>query len=234
LEEATLKLANGQTITGPALAEWVGAAARMAELVKPLVRRIPQHIIEAAALVDLFDMDVTEDVAIAKVPKFVAKLAEISNGGGWACKLSEIGFIVTRTRRSVEERYLLDEKLFMSREARELHTHFGKLMTDYASPLVFSRKGTDITVSTPSELYNAVMEIGRKGTTISRFKGLGEMNPNQLWETTLDPASRTLLKVEVKHAEDAEEVFTTLMGDVVEPRRDFIINNALKVANLDV
>jgi DNA gyrase subunit B len=180
-------------------------------------------------------MDVTEDVAIAKVPKFVAKIAELSrDSGGWACKLSEIGFIVTRTRRGVEERYLLDEKLFMSREARELHTHVDKLMADYAAPLTFSRKGIDMTVATPSELYNAVIEIGRKGTTINRFKGLGEMNPNQLWETTLDPSNRTLLRVEVKHAEDAEEVFTTLMGDIVEPRRDFIVNNALKVANLDV
>lgn len=235
LEDSTLKLANGKTISGPILADWINQAALTAELVKPLARRIPKHIIEAAVLVDLFDMDVTEDVAIAKVPKFIAKLnALCKNGAGWACKLAEIGFIVTRTRRGVEERYLLDEKLFMSREARELHAHSAKLMSEYDSALTFSRKGVDITVSTPSELYEAVIEIGRKGTAINRFKGLGEMNPEQLWDTTLDPEKRTLLRVEVKHAEDAEEVFTTLMGDVVEPRRDFIINNALKVANLDV
>jgi DNA gyrase subunit B len=235
LEEATLKLVGGKVISGAELAGWIRQAAETAELVKPLARRIPQHIIEAAVLVDLFDMDVTEDVAIAKVPRFVAKLADLSkDSGGWACKLAEIGFIITRTRRGVEERYLLDEKLFMSREARELHAGAARLIKDYASPLTFSRKGADISVTTPSSLYDAVMEIGRKGLTINRFKGLGEMNPVQLWETTLDPATRTLLKVEVKHAEDAEEVFTTLMGDVVEPRRDFIVNNALKVANLDV
>ena len=235
LEESKLTLASGKTVSGQALADWVKQAALTAELVRPLARRIPQNIIEAAVLVDLFDMDVTEDVAIAKVPKFVAKLGELSrDGGGWGCKLAEIGFIVTRTRRGVEERYLLDEKLFMSREARELHTHAAKLMADYSGTLTLSRKGTDIPAATPSQLYEAVMEIGRKGITVNRFKGLGEMNPNQLWETTLDPEKRTLLKVEVKHAEDAEEVFTTLMGDIVEPRRDFIINNALKVANLDV
>ncbi len=235
LEEATLRLADGKTIGGEQLGLWVRQAAQTAELVRPLARRIPQHIIEAAALVDLFDMDVTEDVAIAKVPKFVEKLNTLSrDNGGWACKLAEIGFIVTRTRRGVEERYLLDEKLFMSREARELHNHAERLTQDYALPLTLTRKGADVTVSTPSSLYDMVMEIGRKGITVNRFKGLGEMNPEQLWDTTLNPETRTLLKVEVKHAEDAEEVFTTLMGDVVEPRRDFIVNNALKVANLDV
>ncbi len=235
LEDATLKLANGKTLSGPALGEWVRGAAQVAELIKPLARRIPLPVIEAAALVDLFDMDVTEDVAIAKVPKFVTKLNALSkDGAGWVCKLAEIGFIVTRTRRGVEERYLLDEKLFMSREARELHAHAQKLIEDYASALTFTRKDVSISVTTPSALYETVMEIGRKGITTNRFKGLGEMNPEQLWDTTLNPETRTLLKVEVKHAEDAEEVFTTLMGDIVEPRRDFIVNNALKVANLDV
>jgi len=235
LDEATLKLVDGKVISGEALSERVKEAAASAELLKVLSRRIPVHIIEAAVLVDLFDMDVTEDVAIAKVPKFVEKLNQLSpDSGGWKCKLSQVGFIVTRVMRGVEERYLLDEKLFMSREARELHTRAATIIEHYAKPLTFSRKGVDVSVATPTMLYNAVMEIGKKGITINRFKGLGEMNPEQLWETTLNPETRTLLKVEVKHAEDAEEVFTTLMGDIVEPRRDFIINNALKVANLDV
>ncbi len=235
LEDATLQIDKGRTISGAALAEWIKDAAENAGFIKALSRRIPLHIVESAVLVDLFDMDITEDVAIAKVPLFVGKLNALSpDSGGWQCKLSEIGFVVTRTLRGVEERYVLDEKLFMSREARELHARAKTLIANYAKPLTLSRKGVEQTVATPSTLYNAVMDIGKKGITVSRFKGLGEMNPDQLWDTTLNPETRTLLKVEVKHAEDAEEVFTTLMGDVVEPRRDFIINNALKVANLDV
>ncbi len=235
LEEASLTLPDGKSIEGEALAAWVSETAMLAGHVKGLSRRIPAHIIEAAALVDLFDMDVTEEDAIAKVPLFIARLNGISpDKGGWQCKLNEAGFILTRTRRGVEERYVLDEKLFMSREARELHGHAKMLTISYAGELTLKRKGTEIKVSTPTALYNAIMEIGKKGITVNRFKGLGEMNPEQLWETTLNPETRTLLKVEVKHAEDAEEVFTTLMGDVVEPRRDFIVNNALKVANLDV
>ena len=89
-------------------------------------------------------------------------------------------------------------------------------------------------ITGPVSLVDRVMELGRKGIGIQRYKGLGEMNPEQLWETTLDPEARSLLQVKVNHADDAEDVFSTLMGDVVEPRREFIQENALKVANLDV
>ena len=95
-------------------------------------------------------------------------------------------------------------------------------------------KGGTYTITGPMALIDAVMELGRKGTTIQRYKGLGEMNPEQLWETTLDPGARALLQVRVSHADEAEDVFSTLMGEVVEPRREFIQANALKVANLDV
>ena len=235
LEDATLKLATGMTISGTDLADWVAETGRITAHLKTLSRRIPIHIIEAAALVDMFNLDGDEKQTLAKVAPFIQKVNELSkDAGGWQCKLSEVGFIVTRSIRGVEERYVLDEKLFMSREAREVHDSAKELIESYGKPLTFSRKGVDMSIATPSELYDAVMEIGKKGTTINRFKGLGEMNPEQLWDTTLNPEARTLLKVEVKHAEDAEEVFTTLMGDVVEPRRDFIVNNALNVSNLDV
>ncbi len=86
----------------------------------------------------------------------------------------------------------------------------------------------------PATAYDAIIAHGRRGLSVQRFKGLGEMNPDQLWQTTLDPSVRTLLQVKVGDFEDAAEVFSTLMGDVVEPRREFIVGNALKVANLDV
>ena len=104
---------------------------------------------------------------------------------------------------------------------------------------VFGRHGTlrskerEIPITGPVGLVDAVMDVGRKGVSIQRYKGLGEMNPEQLWETTLDVNARTLLQVRVNHADSADDVFSTLMGDVVEPRRDFIQENALKVANLD-
>ena len=108
--------------------------------------------------------------------------------------------------------------------------------------LLFARVGTPYSPATGKpieaqqvqDMVDRVMELGRKGIGIQRYKGLGEMNPEQLWETTLDPEARSLLQVKVNHADDAEDVFSTLMGDVVEPRREFIQENALKVANLDV
>ena len=95
-------------------------------------------------------------------------------------------------------------------------------------------KDSKETIDGPTKLSELIQQIGKKGVAVNRYKGLGEMNPDQLWETTLDPNQRTLLQVKINHSEEAAEVFSTLMGDVVEPRRDFIQENALKVANLDI
>jgi DNA gyrase subunit B len=110
----------------------------------------------------------------------------------------------------------------------------GDLQQVYAKHAVLVAKDKETVVTGPIGLIETVMEFGRRGLTFQRYKGLGEMNPEQLWETTLDPEARTLLQVKVSHVDEAEEVFSTLMGDVVEPRRDFIQQNALAVANLDI
>jgi DNA gyrase subunit B len=134
----------------------------------------------------------------------------------------------------VTERRVIDLALIKSGEAHRLDAMAAELQATYAKHGLLKVGETQITVTGPVALIDAVMELGRKGVTVSRYKGLGEMNPEQLWETTLDPNARSLLQVRVSHADEAEEVFSTLMGDLVEPRRDFIQSNALSVANLDV
>jgi DNA gyrase subunit B len=144
------------------------------------------------------------------------------------------GLVLSRTRQGVAERYLIDAALLRSSEARRLDTDGEKLREIYDRPGTFAARDKTYPISGPVSLVEAVMELGRRGIDVQRYKGLGEMNPDQLWETTLDPEIRSLLQVKISHADSAEETFSTLMGDLVEPRREFIQTNALNVANLDV
>src|SRR5205085_10005183 len=177
---------------------------------------------------------------------------------------AEGGYLLRRLWRGVTDAHLIEASFLVSAEARKLHTLAGEQAAVYARPSTLrtlkkaaaaeeakpepaegeegqgaeaaeaETKGKPVTVTRPSELLDAVLAAGRKGLSIQRYKGLGEMNAEQLWETTLDPANRSLLRVEVAQADIADEIFTRLMGDVVEPRREFIQDNALSVANLDV
>jgi DNA gyrase subunit B len=144
------------------------------------------------------------------------------------------GLVLSRTRQGVGERYLIDAALLRSSEARRLDADSGRLREVYARHGSLAARDKTFPITGPVSLVDAVMELGRRGIDVTRYKGLGEMNPEQLWETTLDPEARSLLQVKVTHADLAEETFSTLMGDLVEPRRDFIQANALNVANLDV
>ena len=139
-----------------------------------------------------------------------------------------------RILRGVPERLKIDAKVISMVEASKLDAMAGKLQQIYARQSTLVRKEVITDITGPTGLVNAVMDVGRKGMAIQRYKGLGEMNPEQLWETTLDPDARTLLQVRISHAEAQEDIFSTLMGDVVEPRREFIQTHALEVANLDV
>jgi DNA gyrase subunit B len=144
------------------------------------------------------------------------------------------GLVLARSRQGVDERRLLEAALLRSSEARRLDGERLALLRTYQRSGTLAARDKSWPVSGPVSLVEAVMDLGRRGIEVQRYKGLGEMNPDQLWETTLDPEARALLQVRVSHADLAEETFSTLMGDLVEPRRDFIQSNALTVANLDV
>ncbi|MEP6568035.1 MAG: DNA gyrase subunit B, partial [Mesorhizobium sp.] len=144
------------------------------------------------------------------------------------------GYVFERTVRSVKEFAHLDLGLINSADARQLDRYAPRLTEVYGEPPVLRRKEVSETISGPLALLNAVFATGRKGLTMQRYKGLGEMNAEQLWETTLDPNVRSLLQVKVNDATDADSLFSRLMGDEVEPRREFIQENALSVANLDI
>jgi DNA gyrase subunit B len=136
--------------------------------------------------------------------------------------------------RGVREVHLIDHALLSSADARKLaqiHDHLAEI---YHAPAVLRRKETETPIYGPRGLLAEIYALGRKGIAMQRYKGLGEMNPDQLWETTLDPDTRTLLQVTVQELDEADETFSALMGDVVESRREFIQQNALEVANLDV
>jgi DNA gyrase subunit B len=136
--------------------------------------------------------------------------------------------------RGVAEVHVLDRALLGSLEARRLNEHHAHLAEIYGRPARLMRKDETTVVTGPRKLLETIYETGRKGISLQRYKGLGEMNPEQLWETTLDREARTLLQVKIGDLNEADQIFSKLMGDVVEPRREFIQENALSVSNLDV
>ncbi len=223
-EDAVLKTSAGE-VAGEALRSLMLQAKQFENLCAPLTRRVPLFMVEAAAMAGMF-----EDGNTAEFDRILN--AYSPDGGGWKAEKTGAGFTVTRTLRSVVEHVLLDEKFLNAREARELAAMYESIRKTYAAKQQFVRKTFEAVVYNPGDLARAVVDSGKKGATIQRFKGLGEMNPEQLWETTLDATKRTLLRVNVHDAADADEAFSTLMGDVVEPRRDFIQANALK-ADID-
>ena len=146
---------------------------------------------------------------------------------GWSGMLGNEGYVFRREVRGVTEAHTLDRALIGSLEARRLNERHAHLEEIYGAPAKLKRKDTETPVFGPRTLLDAVYEVGRKGISMQRYKGLGEMNPEQLWETTLDRNVRTLLQVKIGDLGEADEIFSRLMGDIVEPRREFIQANAL-------
>ena len=229
VEDAVLSYGKGQTLSGEALRSVIERAGKMAISMRTIARRMPLVLVEAAALAHVFDSKKSSEERAFAWEKMATTLSS-----GWKIVFGSGVFKISRTVKSVEEVYLFEEKLLSSKEGYDIASHASFIDEYFAAPLTINRKQLESKVYTPSELYQTMMDFARKGSTIQRFKGLGEMNPEQLWETTLDPKSRRLLQVTVGDNAETESLFATLMGDIVEPRRDFIVSNALKVENLDV
>src|SRR5690606_18682711 len=231
---AELDLSSGERRTGMDLQALVREAKAFKALVDRLSTRAPAFAIEQAALAGIFADKGGDPAERAAWAASHLDLYAEEGDGPWSGETGEQGAIVfRRTRRAVAEQIVLEETLVRSLDARRLGERAAAFEGLFREPAVFRRKDKSTTIRGPLDLLAAVLDAGRKGWSIQRYKGLGEMNPDQLWETTLDKDARTLLRVQVEHADDADDLFAKLMGDVVEPRREFIQDNALD-AEVDV
>jgi len=261
LEGVVLDTAEGQR-SGQDLKTLVDHARRMRTLMRYAPRKYDPALVEALAINGALKPNLDKDGRGKALAKVAAWLGAGDLEAEWSGELSgEGGYVLRRLWRGVTDAYTIEPSFLASAEARKLDTLAKEQAGAYAKPSTLrtlkkgaaadepkaeaaegeeaeaaeaETKGKPVDVTRPSELLDAVLAAGRKGLSIQRYKGLGEMNAEQLWETTLDPANRSLLRVEVAQADVADEIFTRLMGDVVEPRREFIQDNALSVANLDV
>ena len=230
---------DGASHAGADLLAIAEQARDIVHAIDSLNTRYDRSIVEQAAIVGGLDPEILSDAAKAQatVKRLVERLDRISDEleRGWRGDVTgDGGLSFSRTIRGVTETHAIDPGLLNSADARKLRQIAGRLDELYGGEATLVRKAETTPIHGPRSLFETIGGAGRKGVTLQRYKGLGEMNPSQLWETTLDPNVRTLLKVEVKESDEADSIFTALMGDLVEPRRDFIQDNALSVANLDV
>ncbi len=227
-----LILPDGTQIAGEDLRERVRAASNFKANLARLALRAPADLLEQAAMAGAM----AAGAGTAEAEKTAERLNRFAEEGEetWVGRFAEGNLVLQRTVRGVDETAVLPAALLASQDAIRLAERAATLKELYEEPLILRRdKGGEITVHGPCDLFKAVLSAGRDGIKIQRYKGLGEMNADQLWETTLDSNARTLLQVKVDHMEEADEMFTKLMGDVVEPRREFIEEFALE-AEVDV
>jgi len=262
LEGLVLDTPEGQR-SGKDLKVLVDHARRMRTLMRYAPRKYDPALIEGLAINGALKPNLDKDGKAKAVARVAAWLGAADLEAEWSGEVAaEGGYLIKRLWRGVTDAHIVEASFLVSAEARKLDTLANEQSATYSKPSILrtlkkaaqveaepaepgeddeaaeqieaETKGKPVPVTRPSELLDAVLAAGRKGLSIQRYKGLGEMNAEQLWETTLDPANRSLLRVEVAQADIADEIFTRLMGDVVEPRREFIQDNALNVANLDV
>jgi DNA gyrase subunit B len=239
LEGTALLLANGSERGGSDLREIVEEAVAIRAALDALHSRYSRMVIEQAAIAGALNPEVLSNAdnataAASYIGKRLDAISEETERGWTGTPTADGGLTFSREVRGVTESWTLDGKLIGSADALRLDKRAAHLQDIYARPAKLRRKDQETVIYGPVSLLEAVFAAGRKGISMQRYKGLGEMNPEQLWETTLDANVRSLLRVRVSELDEADNLFTKLMGDVVEPRRDFIRENALSVANLDV
>src|SRR5580698_8692950 len=238
LDDCVFKPATGEDRSGRDLQALVEDARIIRGVLHNLHSRYNRKVVEQAAIAGVLSPKITSDVATANAAadyiarRMDALADEVERG--WVGRFTEgEGFFFERTVRGVKEVAVIDDALLGSADARKLDDYAARLQEAYPKTGLLRRRDTEIPIHGPVSLFEAVTDAGREGVKLQRYKGLGEMNPGQLWETTLDTNERSLLQVKVKEVDEADDIFTKLMGDVVEPRREFIQDNSLS-ANVDV
>lgn len=238
LDDCVLKLASGEDRKGRDLQALLEDARVIRGILHNMHSRYNRTVVEQAAIAGVLSPHVIGNIDTAnQAADYIAKRLDALADEverGWIGRFTEgEGYFFERTVRGVKDVAIIDDALLGSAEARKLDEYAGRLQEAYPRSAVLRRKDTETPIHGPVSLFEAVTDAGRKGVAYQRYKGLGEMNPQQLWETTLDVNARSLLQVKVKEVDAADDIFTKLMGDVVEPRREFIQDNSLD-ANVDV
>ena len=239
LKDAVLTLHSGGQRAGDDLREIVEQARTIKRVLDNIPDKYPKFVVEQAAIAGALNLDRLADPDKAQeAADYIARRLDMLSPEverGWSGEpMPDGGLAFSREVRSVRELRVIDHPLLESSEARRLDNWVAHLQEVYGKMCLLERKDTKTEIRSPSQLLDAVLSVGSKGITMQRYKGLGEMNPDQLWETTLDVENRTLLQVKINELDEANEMFSKLMGDVVEPRREFIQENALSVENLDI
>ena len=239
LKDAVLITADGNQMAGADLVDVANLAVATSRLIETVGRQLGNRdVIEQAAIAGLINPSMLDDAKAAEdlANRLEAKADSLEKG--WSGMIDQTdndpAIVVQRRLRGITERHVIDRRIVATGEARRLDEAATHLQTIYGKPASLRYANQQITINGPSELSQLIFQTGRKGAQISRYKGLGEMNPSQLWETTLDPEQRILLQVTIEQEDEADNAFSTLMGEAVEERRNFIQENALRVANLDV
>jgi DNA gyrase subunit B len=237
LEEAVLRMFSGAERAGQDLERIATEARGIRNLLAGLHSRYDRKVVEQASIAGVLNQPVTANPETAQAAaQYIARRLDAlseETERGWEGSFGDDGFTFTRTVRGVKEAAVIDQALLGSADARKLDEFAASLQEVYAKPGLLRRKGEETPIHGPVSMIDAVTAAGRKGISMQRYKGLGEMNADQLWQTTMDVNERSLLQVKIKEIDEADDIFTKLMGDVVEPRREFIQENAL-AASVDV